>query len=106
MLQPMFASAIKDDVCKVSKATLEPRVASIQKGEDDVNIYAKTIVTRSRNIQVIPVREKLTSAVPRRKEADILEAFSCTIQIGSMLLQIPPTQDEIKPNFRTPPKML
>ena len=102
----MFAGAIKVDVYKVTKGTLKPRMASFQKWEDDVNICAKTIVTRSRNIQVIPVREKLTSAVPRRKETDILEAFSCTIQIGSMLLQIPPTQDEIKPNFRTPPKML
>jgi len=71
----------------------------------DVTIYAKTTVTRPRNIKVTPMHEKLTVTVSKGKEAGILEAFSY-IQIGSMILQISPPQDEVKPNFRTPPKKL
>ena len=41
----------------------------------DVTIYAKTTVTRPRNIKVTPMREKLTVTVPKGKEAGILEAF-------------------------------
>ena len=51
------------------------------------------------------MHEKLTVTVPKGKEAGILEAFSY-IQIGSMILQISPPQDEVKPNFRTPSKKL
>ena len=87
------------------KAILKPRMASFQEGQDDVTNYAKTTVTRPRNIKVTPMHEKLTVTVPKGKEAGILEAFSY-IQIGSMILQISPPQDEVKPNFRTPPKKL
>jgi len=105
MLQPMFSSAIKNDVCKIPKGLLKPRMASFQEGQDDVTIYAKTTVTRPRNIKVTPMHEKLTVTVSKGKEAGILGAFSY-IQIGSMILQISPPQDEVKPNFKTPPKKL
>ena len=104
MLQPMFASAIKSDVCKVPKNILKPRTVSFQEGEDDVTICAKATVTCLKNIQVAPVHEKLTVTVPKGKEAGILGAFPCAIQIGSLIFKVPPQLEEVRPNFRTPPE--
>ena len=69
-----------------------------------MTICDKTIVICLKNIQVAPAHEKLTVTVPKGKEAGILGAFPCAIQIGSMILQVPPQPEEIRPNFRTPPE--
>lgn len=71
---------------------------------DDVTICAKTTVTCLKNIQVAPVHEKLTVTVPKGKEAGILGAFPCAIQIGSLIFKVPPQLEEVRPNFRTPPE--
>ena len=68
----------------------------------DVTICAKTTVTCLKNIQVAPVHEKLTVTVPKGKEAGILGAFPCAIQIGSLIFKVPPQLEEVRPNFRTP----
>ena len=68
----MFASAIKNDVCKVPKATTKPRTASLQEGGDDVANSANSIT-------------EAQSAIRNKENLDQCTSMQHLL-IGSMLL--------------------